>query len=170
VVFKKIYPRRISNEIIEQFRDLLARGELKPGDVLPSERELADLMGVSRPPLREALNALQVMGFIEIRPRSQIIIKSAAEKPIEDPLSILIADDTEKIFELLEIRREMECWAAYKAAQRSSEEAIEKLRLIVKKQRDNTRNNKENSKTDLDFHVAISMATNNIIQSHLTAS
>ena len=169
-MFKKITPVRISSEIIAQIKDLLKGGELKPGDALPSERELADLMGVSRPPLREALKALEAMGFIEIRPRSKIIIKSAAERPIENPLNTLITDDSEKIFELLEIRREMECWAAGKAAQRSTEEEVEKLEEIVHKAQESSRNNREDPKTDLDFHVTISMAANNIIQSHLTAS
>jgi len=170
VVFKKISHRSISSEIIAQIEDLLKRGELKPGDVLPSERELVDLMGVSRAPLREALKVLEAMGFIEIRPRSKIIIKSAIKRPVEDPLGILIAEDNDKIFELLEIRREMECWAAGKAAQRATEGAIEKLREIVQKDNESSRNTREKPKTDLDFHVAISMAANNIIQSHLVAS
>ena len=63
-MFNKISPRKISDEIIEQFKGLLNSGELKPGDELPSERELAESRGVSRSPLREALNALQAIGLI----------------------------------------------------------------------------------------------------------
>lgn len=169
-MFKKISPRKISDEIIEQFKDLLSSGELKPGDELPSERDLAEAIGVSRPPLREALNALQAMGFIEIKPRSKIIIKSITEKTLEDPLSLLIGDHISKVFELLEIRKVMESWAAYKAAERANEEDIERLEKIIQHDQDNLKNNREDPKTDAEFHIAISMATHNTIQSHLMAT
>jgi GntR family transcriptional repressor for pyruvate dehydrogenase complex len=169
-MFQKISPRKISDEIIEQFKSLLSRGELKPGDELPSERELADSIGVSRPPLREALNALQVMGFIEIKPRSRIVVKAVTDKFLEDPLTILIGEDTAKVFEVLEIRRAMESWAAYKAAERATPSEIDKLKKIIEKEEENLKNNREDAKTDADFHVTIALATHNTVFSHLMAS
>jgi len=169
-MFKKISARKISDEIIEQFKEMLNKGELKPGDELPSERDLAEMIGVSRPPLREALNALQTMGFIEIRPRSKIVVRSVAEKFLADPVSILIAQDMEKIFELLEIRRAMESWVAYNAAKRASREDIEKIEKIIKKDQKNLRLKKDDAKTDADFHVCVAQATGNTIFSHLMAS
>jgi len=136
-MFKKISPRKISEEIIEQFKDLLKTGEIKPGDELPPERELADLLGVSRPPLREALNVLQAMGFLEIRPRSKIIVKSLTKEPLEEPLSLLIEDDIDKVFELMDIRKAMEGWAAYKAAKTATKEDIERLQIIVGRDQQN---------------------------------
>jgi len=132
-MFKKISPKKISDEIVEQFKDMLSKGELKPGEELPSERDLAQQIGVSRPPLREALNALQAMGFIEIKPRRKIIIRSLVDKYFEEPLTVLIGDNIQKVFELLEIRRAMESWAAYQAAQRATNQDIEKLQLIVER-------------------------------------
>jgi GntR family transcriptional repressor for pyruvate dehydrogenase complex len=170
IMFKKISPRKISDEIIEQFKGLLSSGELKPGDELPSERELAESIGVSRPPLREALNALQALGLVEIRPRSKIIVRSLAEKSVQDPISLLIEEDTEKLFELLEIRRAMENWVAYKAAQRANPEDIQKLEKLLKKDQDNLRHNRDDAKTDADFHVTIALATHNTLFSHLMAS
>lgn len=169
-MFKRISPRKISDEIIEQFKEMLNRGELKPGEELPSERELAEMIGVSRPPLREALNALQSMGFVEIRPRSKVVVRSIAEKLLGDPVSILIAQDMEKIFELLEIRQAMESWAAYNAAKRASEEDVEKIRKIIDRDQENLRLKKDDAKTDADFHVSIAQATENTIFSHLMAS
>ncbi len=169
-MFKKISPRKISDEIIEQFKDMVSRGELKPGDELPSERELAEAIGVSRPPLREALNALQAMGFIDIRPRRKIVVKSITEKSLEEPLSLLIEDDIDRVFELLEIRKAMEGWAAYTAAERATGKDVEKLEEIVRRDQENLINNRDDAKTDADFHVAISMATHNTIQSHLMAT
>lgn len=169
-MFHKISPKKISDEIIEQFKALLSNGEIKPGDELPSEREMAESIGVSRPPLREALNALQAMGFIEIRPRSKILVKSLTEKPVEDALSLLIADDPEKFFELLDIRRAMESWAAFNAAKKASQSDIERLEEIIARDQENLRNNRDDAKIDADFHVAVSLAAHNTILSHLTAS
>ena len=169
-MFKKISPRKISDEIIEQFKEMLNKGELKPGDELPSERELAEMIGVSRPPLREALNALNTMGFIEIRPRSKIVVRSIVEKFLGDPVSMLIAEDMEKLFELLEIRRAMESWVAYSAAKRASREDIEKIGRIIEKDQENLRRKRDDAKTDADFHVSIAQATENTIFSHLMAS
>ena len=169
-MFKKISPRKISDEIIEQFKEMLSRGELNPGDELPPERELADMIGVSRPPLRGALNALQTMGFIEIRPRSKIVIKSVTGKRLEDPLSLLLEGDIDKVFELLEVRKAMEGWAAHMAAERATETDIQKLQQIIKRDQANLKDDLDDAKTDADFHVAISMATHNTIQSHLMAT
>lgn len=169
-MFRKISPKKISDEIIEQFKSLLSKGDLKPGDELPSERDLADSIGVSRPPLREALNALQAMGFIEIRPRSKIIVKAVTEKLLGDPLAILIGEDTAKVFEVLEIRRAMEGWAAYRAAERAAPSDVEKLRKILEQEEDNLKNDREDATTDADFHVTIALTTHNTVFSHLFAS
>lgn len=170
LMFKKISPRKISDEIIEQFKEMLSKGELKPGDELPSERELSEMIGVSRPPLREALNALQTMGFIDIRPRSRIVVRSVAEAFLADPVSILIAEDMEKIFELLEIRRAMESWVAYNAAKRASKEDTAKIAKIIETDQENFRQKRDDAKTDADFHVSIAQATGSTIFSHLMAS
>jgi GntR family transcriptional regulator, transcriptional repressor for pyruvate dehydrogenase complex len=169
-MFKRISPKKISDEIIEQFKALLSRGELKPGDELPAERELADLIGVSRPPLREALNALQAMGFIEIRPRSKILVKSIAENSLRDPLTALIGEDTGRLFELLEIRGVMEGWTASAAAERATPADIAKLEAIIRKDQENLRKGKDDARTDADFHVTISLAAHNTLFSHLISS
>ncbi|HDZ23996.1 MAG TPA: FadR family transcriptional regulator [Desulfobacteraceae bacterium] len=169
-MFHRISPKKISDEIIEQFKTLVSTGELKPGDELPSEREMAESIGVSRPPLREALNALQAMGFIEIRPRSRILVKSLTQKPVEDPLSLLISDDPEKFFELLDIRRAMESWASFNAAKKATESDIKRLEQIIARDQENLRNNREDAKTDADFHISIALAAHNTVLSHLTAS
>jgi DNA-binding FadR family transcriptional regulator len=91
------------------------------------------MIGVSRPPLREALNSLQMMGFIEIGPRSKIILRFAATQFFEGPINLLIGDDVHRILELLEIGKIMESWSGYKAAERSTEEDIVNLRRIIEK-------------------------------------
>jgi len=66
-VFKPIRPKKLSEEIVSQIKDLISNGELKPGERIPSERELAAFLGVSRPSVREAIMVLEAMGFLESR-------------------------------------------------------------------------------------------------------
>ena len=65
-LYKMVKPKRYSDQVFEQLRDLVFRGQLKPGDKLLPERELAQSMGVSRPTVREAINKLVYRGLLEI--------------------------------------------------------------------------------------------------------
>jgi GntR family transcriptional repressor for pyruvate dehydrogenase complex len=69
-----IESRRLYLQIADQVRSLIAAGEFLPGSRLPAERELAKQFGVSRPSMREALIALEVEGFVEVRPGSGIVV------------------------------------------------------------------------------------------------
>jgi DNA-binding FadR family transcriptional regulator len=91
-----IEPRRLYLQIADQVRSLIATGEFPPGSRLPAERELAKRFGVSRPTLREALIALEVEGYVDVRPGSGILVttqKRAApdDSGDEGPLEILRA-------------------------------------------------------------------------------
>jgi GntR family transcriptional regulator, transcriptional repressor for pyruvate dehydrogenase complex len=91
-----VEPRRLYLQIADQVRTLIAAGEFQPGSRLPAERELAKRFGVSRPTLREALIALEVEGYVDVRPGSGIVVttqKGAASDGYgeEGPLEILRA-------------------------------------------------------------------------------
>src|ERR1700674_2942269 len=91
-----IEPRRLYLQIADQVRALIAAGEFQPGSRLPAERELARRFGVSRPTLREALIALEVEGYVDVRPGSGIVVttqkRTAREgSGDEGPLEILRA-------------------------------------------------------------------------------
>ena len=64
-MFKSVKHIRVSDEIVHQVKTIISEGKLKPGDRLPPERELIKEFGVSRPSLREALNTLVAMGFLD---------------------------------------------------------------------------------------------------------
>jgi len=74
--FMKIKIQKVYVQIVRQIEDLIERGILKPGDKLPSEPVLAEQLGTSRPPLREALSALEIMGIIERRGRTGNFVKA----------------------------------------------------------------------------------------------
>src|SRR4030066_2223653 len=130
-MFNSIKHTKISEDITNQIKRLIIDGELKPGDQLPPERELIKQLGVSRPSLREALNSLVTMGFLEVRQAKRSFVKSVTSKLIGDPLSLLIKADDQKIFDLIEVRRAIETWTAYHAAQKASSEDIAHLGRII---------------------------------------
>ena len=169
-MYKPIKPVRVSDEIVNQIKGLISQGRLKPGDRLPPERELVELLGVSRPSLREALNSLTTMGFLEVKQAKRTFVKSMASPTIQDPLSLLIKADTRKIFDLIEVRKALETWTAYHAAERATEEDISQLDTILQKMKGALKKGESWEKQDADFHLALAQATHNTIQIHIMST
>jgi DNA-binding FadR family transcriptional regulator len=121
-----IEPRRLYRQIADQLRQLIDHGEYPVGGRLPTERELADMLGVSRPTVREALIALEVEGRLRIRvgsgifvttPRARAVVTGQA--PIEGP------------FEVLRARAFVESAVAEEAARRATPEDIARLDAVL---------------------------------------
>jgi len=168
--FQPIKQEKISTKIAEQIKSLIAKGELKPGDVLPPERELVKVFKVSRASLREALKSLTGMGFLEITPTHRTIVKSLAAGRITEPLDYLIKEDIHTVFELIEVRKAIEIWNAYYAAERAGEEDIARLEKSVESMRKKIEQNDTSVEEDANFHIAVSQAAHNKIQTHLMFS
>ena len=169
-MFKAIKQVRVSDEIVNQMKNLISDGTLKPGDQLPPERELIKEFGVSRPTLREALKSLVAMGFLEVKQAKRTFVKSMISERMQDPLSLLIKTDTQKIFDLIEVRKAMEAWSAFHAAQRATEEDIKQLEFIIKEMKAAFEQGRNWEKEDADFHLAIAQATHNTIQTHIMST
>jgi len=168
-MFKSVKHVRVSDEIVNQVKALISEGRLKPGDRFPPERDLVKEFGVSRPSLREALNTLVAMGFLEIKGK-RTFIKSVASESMQNPLSLIIKADTEKIFDLIEVRKAMETWGAFLAAQRATEEDIRQLENIIEEMRKAFEEGRSWEKQDADFHLGIAQATHNTIQTHMMST
>ena len=169
-MFKPIKYTRASDEIVNQVKNLISEGALKPGDRLPAERELIKQFGVSRPTLREALKSLIAMGFLEINQTKRTFVKSMISERMQDPLSLLIKTDTQKIFDLIEVRKALEAWSAFHAARRATQEDIEQLQTIVEEMRAAFEKGRSWEKEDADFHLAIAQATHNTVQTHIMST
>jgi GntR family transcriptional repressor for pyruvate dehydrogenase complex len=169
-MFKSIKRSRLSDEVANQIKNLIGEGELKPGDRLPPERELMKQFGVSRPSLREALNSLVATGFLEVRQAKRTFVRSVAADRMEDPLSFLIKTDTQKIFDLIEVRKAMEAWGASQAAQRATDEDIKRLESIIEEMGKAIEEGREWEKEDAEFHLAIAQATHNMVQIHIMST
>jgi len=168
-MFKSIKHTKVSDEIINQIKSQISEGMLKPGDRLPPERELVKEFGVSRPSLREALNSLVAMGFLEVKGK-RTFIKSVTSESMQGPLSLLIKTDTQKIFDLIEVRKAIEGWGAFLAAQRATEEDIKQLENILEEMRKAFEEGRSWEKQDADFHLGIAQATHNTIQTHIMST
>jgi len=168
-MFKSIKHIKVSDEIISQIKSKISEGMLKPGDRLPPERELVKEFGVSRPSLREALNSLVAMGFLEVKGK-RTFIKSVASESMQDPLSLLIKTDTQKIFDLIEVRKAIEAWSAFLAAQRATGEDIKQLENILEEMGKAYEQGRSWEKQDADFHLGIAQATHNTIQTHMMST
>ena len=168
-MFKPIKHVKVSDEIVDQIRNLISQGKLIPGDRLLPERELIREFDVSRPSLREALNSLITMGFLEIKGK-RTYIKSVASESMQNPLSLLIKADTQKLFDLIEVRKAIEAWGAFLAAQRATEEDIKQLANIIEEMKKASEEGQSWEKQDADFHLGIAQATHNTIQTHMMST
>ena len=168
--FKPIKQEKISTKIVEQIKSLIKEGDLKPGDALPPERELVKVFNVSRASLREALNTLAGMGFLEVSQKHRTIVKSLTSGRITDPLHRLLKEDIQTVFELIEVRKAIESWSAYNAAKRATADDIARLEQSLDSMRTKIEQGISVVEDDANFHLAISEATHNKIQTHLMFS
>ena len=168
--FKPIKQEKISTKIVEQIKSLIREGDLKPGDALPPERELVKVFNVSRASLREALNSLAGMGFLEMSQKQRTIVRSLASGRMTEPLHLLIKDDIQTVFELIEVRKAIETWNAFHAAKRARDDDIARLDRSIASMKAKLDQRISVVEDDADFHLAIAEATHNKIQTHLMFS
>lgn len=170
MVFKPIKPKKVSAQIAEQIRSSILAGEFSPGDKLPPERELAEMFGVSRPSVREALNMLTASGLVMAYQGGGTVVKSLVEDAAGTPLSELIRGEQARALDVIEVRKCMEAWTAYYAAQRALPEDIRKLEKIVAEMERNLEEMKPSQDLDANFHIIIAQATHNVVWLHLMQS
>ncbi len=167
-MFKKIKPKKISDEIVEQIKDLILQGKLKPGDKLPPERELASTMGVSRPVIREAISKLVAMGYLENRWSKGTFVLPITEGGFEEkPILDFLKKGIEALPEIVEVRKILETWAAATAALRATEEEIQQMREYLEEMEEAKNRGEIGYIADANFHSAISYATHNTLLIHI---
>jgi GntR family transcriptional repressor for pyruvate dehydrogenase complex len=163
--FKPIKTKKIYEEVVEQIRQLMADGALKPGDKLLPERELADRLQVSRASVREAIRALEMMGFVEIKPGDGTFVRNTNADDIIQPLAMFLAVEKSSLLEMLEIRRIFETASARMAAERATEEELGKLKASLEQMEDglNLQDSEKGEESDTAFHYAVAEATHNAL-------
>jgi len=157
----------ITQKIIDQIRTAILAGKLKPGDILPPEKELTEQFGVSKQTLRESLRALEHMGLIDVRKGiggGAHIVEVDIEVTKQSLANFLYFKDL-TIENLSELRKLIEPHAAGKAAEHISKDDLEELGKLNETARDNLNNNllEEMSHNEINFHRVIAQNTGNPI-------
>src|SRR5438034_4247731 len=152
---------RIYEEIVRQVKQLIAEGRLKSGDQLPPERDLAEKFVVSRTSVREALRALESLGFVEIRPGEGTFVREMSVDSLVGPLALVMTAQREAIGELFEARRVLEPAIASLAASRATPEEIQEMKRILDDQAREIGGGKTGLAQDAAFHEAIGTAAHN---------
>lgn len=161
--FKPIKAKKIYEEVVTQIRGLIAGGALKPGDKLLPERELAERLQVSRASVREAIRALEMMGFVDIKPGDGTFVRDTDTDDIIQPLAMFLAVEKSSLLEMFEIRRIFETASARMAAERASEEEVVAIRTALEKMEEslNLQDSEKGEESDTAYHYAIAEATHN---------
>ena len=148
--------RRLYLEVATQIEQQIQNGLIRPGERLPSERELANRFEVSRPTIREAMIALEIAGLVEIKTGSGIYVLTQTE--IQAPA---LLDDVPGPFEVLEARLLIEPQAASLAAARISKAQLTSIDQAVQIMSDVNSSDHQKEQADELFHVTIAQATDN---------
>lgn len=156
---KKLY-EEIAEIIIEEIRE----GTYKKGDKLPSIQSLAKSYGVGQASIREALNALRVVGLVEIRHGEGTFIKSIEAQSYTPEMALYNKKD---IKDLLEVRKVLEIGSARAAATNRSEDQLKKIKAALHQMELAMKNKEIGDDSDLMFHLTIADASNNKLLKHM---
>ncbi len=160
-------PSKLTQTITERLRSMITEGVLKPGDKLPTEKELCDGFGVGRSSVREALGSLEHMGLIESRPGIGRFLSVDADRLMESfGWGQLV--ERASLFDLMEARRYLEVVVARLAAERATDEIINSLDASLKAmEASGTSDLDQFFDNELEFHLCLSRACQNLVLTEL---
>ena len=159
---RPVHRTSVSDEIVAQITDLIAREVLKPGDRLPAERELCKRFGVGRSSLREALRSLAMMGILDGRVGEGTFVCDNS-KYLEKALQWGFALDGKRLHDLSETRMMLESQNAYLAAERATATDLEAIAAALEGMEGALEDWGRFLESDLQFHLLIAQATHNSI-------
>jgi GntR family transcriptional regulator, transcriptional repressor for pyruvate dehydrogenase complex len=158
---KPVIKTSISDKIVDQIMSLISRGELKPGQRLPSERELCKNFGAGRSSLREALRCLCIVGVLSARVGDGTTVAIDGGKFLEKIVEWRVMTERHDIENLMEVRIALEGVAAASAARRGSVQDLLKLQALLAKMEAAVDDERRFAALDLEFHVTLAEASEN---------
>lgn len=170
--FRPVQSEKLSSAVVRQVEQLILRGILRPGERLPSERELAERLNVSRPSLREALGHLQDQGLLSARAGAGVFVADVLGSAFSPALVNLFERHEEAVFDYISFRRDMEGLAAERAARLASATDLQVVQTIFDKMETahGKRNSDDEARLDAQFHMAIIEASHNVVMLHMMRS
>jgi len=161
--FEAVPRTKLYQKVVKQVQDIIRDGLLRPGDMLPPERELAEQLHVSRGSVREAILALESMGLVEPRHGEGTIVRDLSAAPLVNQLSVMLMQKRALVGELLEFRLMVEPTLAARAAANATEEEIAHLEEILSRQKAKVDHGELAIEEDSKFHYAIAQAARNSV-------
>jgi GntR family transcriptional regulator, transcriptional repressor for pyruvate dehydrogenase complex len=161
--FSTLEKTSIGLQAADAIKALIVSGELKPGDTLPPERELATMLGISRPTLREAIRVLSALNVVEPRHGGGTYITSLDPRQLAQPINFLLQVDRMAFRHLLEVRQVLEVGAARLAAPRITDDELVALRELTEQADRVVGRPAQFLQLDFEIHTAIIEATGNPI-------
>ena len=160
----------VTDEAIEKLKGMIVSGQLRPGDRLPREADLATSLGLSRSSLREAVRALSLVRILDVRQGDGTYVSSLAADSLLDALSFIVEFHHDaSVLDLLEVRRILEPAASARAAVRIDDASLGRLEEILNRSTPDSAV-EELVRNDVEFHRAIAAAAGNSVLTSLIES
>jgi GntR family transcriptional repressor for pyruvate dehydrogenase complex len=149
--------------VARQLLDELGKDQFVSGTRLPSEREMADTLGVGRSTLREAMAALDLLGIIEVRPGSGSYLRADSSQLLPQALKWGLMLGQPENQDLIEVRENLEVFAAILAAKRASDDDIDRLAVHVEAMKEAGSNVEKFVEADIAFHLETAVIARNSV-------
>ena len=164
---KPVARRSLSDGIVEQITGLIARSVLKPGDRIPSEKELCRQFGVGRTSVREGLRSLGVMGILESHAGEGTFVSRNPDRYLARAFQWSLLLDRKVVEDLVETRLMLESHTAYLAAHKARKEDLRDIEQALRGMERSLADPERFLERDLQFHLGIAQATQNSILHNL---
>jgi len=158
---------RVYTKVAEQLQNHIV-DHLKPGDMLPPERELVRMFGVSRSSIRDAIRRLDTVGLLEPRQGVGTVVRDVSADALVTPVTTALLQKRKVIHELLDVRMTIEPALARRAARHASPDQITEMRAILDRQERKIQRGESATEEDTDFHHRIALAADNSVMLKLT--
>lgn len=164
IEFEAIRPNRskVYEQVAEQLQKRILE-QLKPGDLLPPERELVRMLGVSRSSIRDAIRSLELLGILEPRQGVGTVVRERSAESPASPLAGILLKKRKMVGELLDVRKMIEPPLARRSAQLASANMIHAMQEILDRQEDKVRRGELAIEEDSEFHYQIALAADNSV-------
>jgi GntR family transcriptional repressor for pyruvate dehydrogenase complex len=168
-VVARVVKKKLSDSVLEEIISMFERGELKKGDKLPNQNELAAQLGVSRASLRESLHTLAITGVLEQRPGFGTVVRGRLPHNFSDFLSLPLISDAKETIELVQARRFIEVANVELAVGNATEDDVAELGRLYRAMAAavNADDRETYVQQDAEFHHLLARATGNRFMVHL---
>ena len=151
---------RVYSEVAKQIQNRIV-DKLKPGDMLPPERELVQTFGVSRSSIRDAIRSLEAVGLLEPRQGVGTVVRDVSAHSMLAPMASMLLQKRKAITELLDVRNILEPALARRAAIHATPQELAEMRAILERQEEKLHRRELATDEDAAFHYAIALAADN---------